>query len=213
MGGTNWWRTRKCPWDTDIIIHCRWMGAIRWFASSQYALWVGLNAEEEFTFCSAHLPSWVSDDYFEQYVKVLEAGRYKASGSIFLGVDANCTIDDSNDQRGVLVKELCAVHNLHPLFQRFWTWAWQSPTGSMWKKKVDFFFTNQSSARVEIAEKLHSRSDNKPLCLSRPHEPGVMLEFERKKKSLAGWSPQTSSQHHELQSALSKHVSLGALGW
>ena len=37
-----------------------------------------------------------------------------------------------------------------------------------------------------------------------------MLEFERKKKSLAGWSPQTSSQHHELHNALCKHVSLGA---
>ena len=37
-----------------------------------------------------------------------------------------------------------------------------------------------------------------------------MLEFERKKKSLAGWSPQTSSQHHKLHSALRKHVSLGA---
>ena len=80
----------------------------------------------------------------------------------------------------------------------------------LWKKKVDFFFTNQSSARVEIAEKLHSRSDHKPLRLSRPHVPGVMLEFERKRKSLAGWSPQTSSQHRELHSALSKHVSLGA---
>ena len=80
----------------------------------------------------------------------------------------------------------------------------------MWTKKVDFFFTNQSSAKVEIAEKLHSRSDHKPLRLSRPHVPGVMLEFERKKKSLAGWSPQTSSQLHELHSALSKHMSLGA---
>ena len=37
-----------------------------------------------------------------------------------------------------------------------------------------------------------------------------MLEFDRKKKSLAGWFPQTSSQHRELHSALSKHVSLGA---
>ena len=110
-------------------------------------------------------------------------------------VDANCNIDDSNDQRGVLVQELCAVHNLLPLFQRFWTLAWQSPTGSMWKKKVDSF-SNQCSAKVEIAEKLHSRSDHKPLRLSRPHVPGVMLEFERTKKSLAG--------------CLSKHVSLGA---
>ena len=68
-------------------------------------------AEEEFTFCSVHLPSWVSE--------VLEAGRSKASGSIFLGIDANCNVDDSDDQRGVLVNELCAVHNLQPLFQRF----------------------------------------------------------------------------------------------
>ena len=71
-------------------------------------------------------------------------------------------------------------------------------TGSMWKKKVDFFFTNQSSAKIEIAENLHWRSDHKPLRLSRPHAQGIMLEFEKKKKSLAGWSPQTSSQRHEL---------------
>ena len=181
------------------------------FAPSQHALWVGLRAEEEFTFRSAHLPSWVSDDCFEQSVEeVLEAGRSKASGSIFLGVDANCKKDDSNDQWEVLVRELCAVQNLRPLSQRFWTLAWQSPTGSMWKKKVDFCFSNQSSAKVESAEKLHSRNDHKPLRLSRPHVQGVMLEFERKKKSLAGWSPQTSSQHHELHRVLSKHVSLGA---
>ena len=202
LGGHKLVTNVECPWDTAIIIHCRWMGSIRWFASSQYALWVGVRAVEEFTFCSAHLPSWVSDDCLEQSVEdVLEAGRSKASGSIFLGVDANCNIDDSNDQRGVLVRESCAVNNLLPLFQRFWTLAWQSPTGSMWKKKVDFCFSNQGSATVEIAEKLHSRSDHKPLRLSRPHVQGVMLEFERKKKSLAGWSPQTSSQHHELHSA------------
>ena len=117
------------------------------------------------------------------------------------------------DQRGVLVRELCAVHNLLPLFQRFWTLAWQSPTGATWKKKVDFCFSNQESAKVEIAENLHSRSDHKPLRLTRPHVQGVMLEFERKKKSLAGWFPQTSSQHHELHSALRKHVSLGASVW
>ena len=187
------------------------MGSIRWFASSQHALWVGVRAEEEFTFCSAHLPSWVSDDCFEQSVEeVLKAGMSNASGSMFSEIDANCNKDDSSDQRGVLVRELCAVHNLLPLFQRFWTLAWQSPTGSMWKKKVDFCFSNQRSAKVEIAEKLHSRGDHKPHRLSRPHVHGVMLEFERKKKSLAGWSPQTLSQHHELHSALSKHVSLGA---
>ena len=75
----------RCPWDTAIIIDCRWMGAIRWFASSLHALWVGLRAEEEFIFCSVHLPSWVSDDCFEQSVEeALDAGRSKASGSIFL---------------------------------------------------------------------------------------------------------------------------------
>ena len=211
LGGHKLVTNVECPWDTAIIIHCRWTGSIRWFASSPHAVWVGVRAEEEFTFCSAHLPSWVSDDCFEHSVEeVLEAGRSKANGSIFLGIDANCNIDDSGDQRGVLVRELCAVHNLLPLFQRFWTLAWQSPTGVMWKKKVDFCFSNQGSAKVEIAENLLSRSDHKPLRLSRPHVQGVMLEFERKKKSLAGWFPQTSSQHHELHNALCKHVSLGA---
>ena len=193
LGGHKLVMNAECPWDTAIVIHCRWMGFIRWFASSPRAVWVGVRAEEEFTFCSAHLPSWVSDECFEHSVEeVLETGRSKAGGSIFLGIDANCNIDDSGDQRGVLVRVLCAVHNLLPLFQRFWTLAWRSP------------------AKVEVAENLHLRSDHKPLRLSRPHVQGVMLEFERKKKSLAGWSPQTSSQHHELHSALRKHVSLGA---
>ena len=111
-------------------------GFIRWFASSPHAVWVGVRAEEEFTFCSAHLPSWVSDECFEQSVEeVLETGRSKASGSIFLGIDAKCNIDDSGDQRGVLVRELCAVHNLLPLVPAFLDVGWQSPTGVMWKKK------------------------------------------------------------------------------
>ena len=37
-----------------------------------------------------------------------------------------------------------------------------------------------------------------------------MLEFERRKKSLAGWAPQTLPQDHDLQIALFKHVSLGS---
>ena len=189
----------ECPWDTAIIILCRRMGSIRWFASSQHALWVGFRTEEEFTFCSAHLPSWVSDDCFEQSVEeVLEAGRSKASGSIFLGVDANCNIDDSNDQRVCWSRNCVLCIICFRCSNAFGRWFGSPPTGSMWKKKVDFFFTNQSSAKVEIAEKLHSRSDHKPLRLSRPHVPEVM-EFERKKKSLAGWSPQTLSRHHELR--------------
>ena len=213
LGGHNLVTNSECPWDTAIVSHRRWMGCIRWFSTSPHAVWVGVRTEEEFTFCSAHLPSWVSDECFEQAVEeVLETGRTKASGSIFVGIDANCNIDDNGDQRGMLVRELCALHNLLPLFQRFWTLAWQSPTGVTWKKKVDFCLSNQESAKVEIAENLHSRSDHKPLRLSRPHVQGVMLEFERKKKSLAGWCPQTSSQRHELHSALRKHVSLGASG-
>ena len=51
--------------------------------------------------------------------EVLETGKSKASGSIFVGIDANCNIDDSGDQRGLLVRELRALHNLLPLFQRF----------------------------------------------------------------------------------------------
>ena len=212
LGGHKLVTNSECPWDTAIVIHRRWMGCVRWFSTSPHAVWVGIRADEEFTFCSAHLQSWVSDECFEQAVEeVLETGRTKASGSIFVGIDANCNIDDNGDQRGMLVRELCALHNLLPLFQRFWTLAWQSPTGATWKKKVDFCFSNQESAKVEIAENLHSRSDHKPLRLSRPHVQGVMLEFERKKKSLADWSPQTSSQRHELHNALRKHVSLGAL--
>ena len=90
LGGHKLVTNVECPWDTAIVIHCRWMGFIRWFSSSPHAVWVGIRAEEEFTFCSAHLPSWVSDECFEQSVEeVLEAGRSKASGSIFLGIDAN----------------------------------------------------------------------------------------------------------------------------
>ena len=154
LGGHKLVTNAECPWHTAIVIHRRWMGFIRWFSSSPHAVWVGVRAEEEFTFCSAHLPSWVSDECFEQSVEeVLETGRSKASGSIFLGIDANCNIDDCGDQRGVLVRELCALHNLLPLFQRFWTLAWQSPTGVTWKKKVYYCFSNQESAKVEIAEK------------------------------------------------------------
>ena len=211
LGGHKLVTNSECPWDTAIVIHRRWMGYVRWFSTSPHSVWVGIRADEEFTFCSAHLPSWVSDECFEQAVEeVLEIGKSKASGSIFVGIDANCNIDDNGDQRGLLVRELCALHNLLPLFQRFWTLAWQSPTGVTWKKKVDFCLTNQESAKVEIAENLHSRSDHKPLRVSRPHAQGAMLEFERKKKSMAGWCPQTSSQCHELHSALRKHVSLGA---
>ena len=121
LGGHKLVTNAECPWDTAIVIHKRWMGHIRWFSSSPHAVWVGVHAEEEFTFCSAHLPSWVSDECFEQSAEeILETGRSKASGSIFLGIDANCNIDDCSDQRGVLVRELCAVRNLLPLFQRFW---------------------------------------------------------------------------------------------
>ena len=89
LGGHKLVTNSECPWDTAIVIHRRWMGFIRWFSTSPHAVWVGVRAEEEFTFCSAHLPSWVSDECFEQAVEeVLETGRTKASGSIFVGIDA-----------------------------------------------------------------------------------------------------------------------------
>ena len=162
------------------------MGATRWSASSQCALWVGLRAEEEFTFCSVHLPSWVSDDCFEQSVEeFLEAGRSKASGSIFLGSMPTAILTTVTTS-GVSWSRNCALSiTYNRCSNAFATLVWQPPAEGMWKKKLDFFFTNQTSAGVEIA-------------------------FERKKKSLAGWSPQTSSQHHERQSALSKQVSLGS---
>ena len=109
-----------------------------------------------------------------------------------------------SDQRGVLVRELCAVRNLLPLFQRFWTLAWQSPTGATWKKKVDFCFSNQESAKVEIAENLHSRSDHKPLRMTRPHVQGVMLEFERKKRSL--WLVGLRKHRHNITSYTARCV-------
>ena len=208
LGGHKLVTNVECPWDTAIIIHCRWMGSIRWFASSQHALWAGVRAEEEFTFCSSNLPSWVSDDCFEQSVEeVLEAGRSKASGSIFWGIDANCNFDDSGDQRGVLVRELCAVHNLLPLFQRFWTLAWQSPTGSMWKKKVDFCFSNQESAKVEIAENLHSRSDHKPASLVAATYAWCNARV-RKEKEVIGWVVSTNVVKRTFQARIS-----GSLSW
>ena len=156
LGGHKLVANVECPWDTAIIIHCRWMGSIRWFASSQHALWVGMRAEEEFTFCSAHLPSWVSDDCFEQSIEdVLEAGRSEAGGSIFLGIDANCNTDDSNDQRGVLVQELCAVHNLLPFFQRLWTLAWQSPSVFPTLVDVGLAVTNGKHVEEEGGFLLH----------------------------------------------------------
>ena len=164
LGGHELVTNPRCPWDTAIIIHSRWKGSIRWFAASQNALWVGIKDSEELTFCSVHLPSWVDNACFELAVEeVLEAGRSRANGSIIMGIDANCNVDDTNDLRGVLVKELCAIRGLHPHFQKNWTLAWQSPTGAMRDKKVDFLLSNQTAANAPIAEDLHSRSDHKPL--------------------------------------------------
>ena len=135
---------------------------------------------EKLTFCSVHLPSWVDNNSFEQAVEeALEAGRSRAGSSIVTGINANCNVDDADDQRGALVKELCAVQGLLPHFQRNWTLAWQPPTGVLRKKKRDFFFSNQTAAIAAIAEDLH---DHKPLRLTRCLVPGVMLVFVRKKK-------------------------------
>ena len=47
--------------NTAIVIHSRWKDSLRWCASSRHAVWVGVKAAEEFTFCTAHLPSWADD--------------------------------------------------------------------------------------------------------------------------------------------------------
>ena len=175
-------------------------------------MWVGLKDTEELTFCSVHLPSWVDDISFElAVVEALEAGRSRASGSIVMGIDANCNVDSSDDQRGALVKELCAVRGLLPLFPTELD-AGVAATDRCHEEegKVDFIFSNQSAAIAAIAEDLHSRSDHKPLCLTRPQVRGVMLEFARKKKPMAGWFPQTLSQHHDLQISISQRTHLGS---
>ena len=154
----------RCPWDTAIVIHSWWKGALRWYASSLHAVWVGLKAAEELSFCSAHRPSWADDIQFEQAVQeVLEAGRSKASGSSILGIDANCNFGDNDDLRGSLVKDLCTGQGLLPLFQRDWTFAWLPPARGTRKKKIDIFFTNQLTSCASIAENLRSKSDHKPL--------------------------------------------------
>ena len=89
-----------CPWDTTIVIHCLWKASLRWCATTRYSVRVGLQPAKEFTFCSAQLPSWVNDDTFEQAIGEIEAGPCRAGGSIFLGVDANCDVDNVDNQRG-----------------------------------------------------------------------------------------------------------------
>ena len=106
---------------------------------------------------SALQRNWVDDSQFEQAIEeVFEVGRSDASGSIFTGVDANCNVDNADDQRGSLVRDLCNRQGLLPLSQRNWTLLWQSPEGILSKKKVDFIFTNQSTACASIAENMHS---------------------------------------------------------
>ena len=95
LGGHKLVLNSSCPWDNVIVIHSRWKASLRWFASSCHSVWVGLRAAEEFTFCSIHLPSWMDDDTFEKSIEEsLDAGRGRAGGSIFLGVDANCDVDN-----------------------------------------------------------------------------------------------------------------------
>ena len=74
LGGHKLVINPNCPWDTAVVIHCPWKAPLRWYASTRHSERVGLRAAEEFTFCSAHLPSWVDDGTFEQAIEeVLEA--------------------------------------------------------------------------------------------------------------------------------------------
>ena len=211
LGGHKLVLSSSCPWDTAIVIHSRWKASLRWFASSCHSVWVGFRATEEFTFCSIHLPGWVDDDTFEKTnEESLDAGRGRAGGSIFFGVDAKCDVDNVLDQKGSLVRDLCCYQGLFPLFQSRWTLSWLSPDGSLRKKKVDFVFTNQKCASVSVFEDLHLGSDHKPLCVSRRRVDGVMLEFTRKRRSLTRWVLVSLSQHHEFQNFIARHVVLGS---
>ena len=53
-------------WDTAIAVHRWWQGALRWTASTEHSIWVGLKAEEETLLCSAHFPIWVEEIVCEQ---------------------------------------------------------------------------------------------------------------------------------------------------
>ena len=153
----------------------------------------------------------MDDDTFEKSIEEsLDAGRGRAGGSIFLDVDANCDVDNVLGQGGSLLRDLCCYQGLFPVFHSRWTLSWLSPDGSLRKKKVDFMFTNQKCASVSVFENLHLRTDHIPLCVSRRHVDGVMLEFARKTRSLAGWVPVSLSQHHEFQNFIARHVVLGS---
>ena len=89
---------------------------------------------------------------------------FRASGFIFSRVDANCDVDSAENQRSSLVRDLCCCQGLFPLFQSKWTLSWQSPDGSVRKKKVGFVFTNQTSTSGVVSEDMQLRSDHKPLC-------------------------------------------------
>ena len=162
-----------------------------------------------FLFCSS--TEREDDDTFEKSIEEsLDAGRGPTGGFVFLGVDANCDVDNVQDQRGSLVRDWCCYQGLCHLFQSKWTLSWLSPDGFLRKKKVDFVFTNQTCASVAVSEDVHLRSDHKPLCVSLRRVDGVMLEFARKKRSLAGWVPASLSQQHEFQNSIARHVVLGS---
>ena len=90
--------------------------------------------------------------------EVLEAGRSRAGDTIFLGVDASCDVDNVEDQRSTLVRDLRCCQGLFAAFQGTSTLCWKSPEGSSRKKKVDFVVTNQATASVAIRGATTNRS-------------------------------------------------------
>ena len=54
LGGHKLVANVECPWDTAIIIHCRWMCAIRWFASVTVCIvgWVESRGGVYFLLCA-----------------------------------------------------------------------------------------------------------------------------------------------------------------
>ena len=121
-------------------------------------------------------------------------------------VDANCNVDNADAHEGLAGQiPVQSTGILLLLSQRGGMLSWQSP------EKVDFIFTNQSTARASTAQKVHSRSDHKPLCLTRSRVSDIMLEF-RKKKEVHGGLGSHKRCHNTttFQKSISQRTVLGS---
>ena len=141
---------------------------------------------------------------------VLEAGRSKASGSISWGsmptaIFMTVMISGVCWSRNFALCIICSRYS-----NAFGRWLGSPKREACGRRRWI------SSSRASLPQKLRLQKNcNRGVITSRSACRGLVCQVlcsssKGEKKSLAGWSPQTSSQHHELHSALSKHVSLEA---